>query len=82
MMDTIYEGIFGRRSVHECLIPGDKDYGYKDWLKQTTPDENALHKTMAEHIKNAPDEITVHKVWKLKESKALDTFTKTGNLQK
>lgn len=80
MMDTVYEGIFGTRSVHDCQRRGDERYGFKDWLKPKTANEKALHEIIAAHIKNSSDEITMHKVWKLKESKALGTFTKTGNL--
>ena len=80
MMDTVFEGIFGTQALHNCLPRGDDRYGYKDWLKPMTSTENALHTLMSEHIRNASDDITIHKVWKLKESKPLSTFTKQGNL--
>lgn len=80
MLDTVFEGIFGTQALHNCLARGNDRYGYKDWLKGMTSSENALQKIIAGHIVNASDEITIHKVWKLKESKALGTFIQTGNL--
>jgi hypothetical protein len=79
-MDTIYEGLFGNLSVHECDTRGDEDYGIEDWIRRLDEKEKSMMGLISQHISYASTEITIHKVWKLKESKQLDTFTKSGNL--
>jgi hypothetical protein len=80
MMDTIYEALFGRNAVHNCLTRGDMRYGLNDWLKPLNKKEQALLHTISKNIEAASTGVTVHKVWKLQDSKQLDTFTRSGNL--
>jgi hypothetical protein len=79
-MDTVYEGLFGRSAVHDCLTRGDERYGMSDWLTPFSDKEKELMEIVSQHILWAPADTTVHKVWKLQESKRLETFTRTGNL--
>lgn len=79
-MDTIYEALYGRAAVHECLTRGDRRYGMSDWVKPLDKKEKSLINLLSQHIIEAPSETTVHKVWKLQESRRLDTFKITGNL--
>jgi hypothetical protein len=79
-MDTIYEALYGRAAVHECLTRGDGRYGMNDWVKPLDKKEKSLIDLISQHIIAAPSETTVHKVWKLQESKRLETFTVSGNL--
>ena len=51
-----------------------------DWVKPLTRKEASLIDLISQHIIEASNEATVHKVWKLQESKRLDTFKVTGNL--
>lgn len=73
-MNTIYEAVFGQRAVHACYARGDHEYGMDDWIKSLNEKEKLLADRIAKHINNAPDEITIHKVWKRSESKRLPTF--------
>jgi hypothetical protein len=79
-LDTIYEALFGLGAVHSCLTRGDEAYGMKDWVKPLNKKEKSLIDLISKHIVAAPNETTVHKVWKLQESKRLDTFKVSGNL--
>lgn len=79
-LDTIYEGLFGIGAVHGCLTRGDKSYGLTDWVKPLNKEEESLIHLILKHIAAASDETTVHKVWKLQESKRLETFKVLGNL--
>jgi hypothetical protein len=79
-MDTVYEALFGRRAVHDCLTRGDKRYGMGDWVSPFSNEEKSLMDQISAHIIAAPSEKTIHKVWKLRETKRLDTFIVTGNL--
>lgn len=79
-MDTVYEALYGRAAVHECLTRGDRSYGRNDWVKPLNKKEKALIDLISKHVKAASTDITIHKVWKLHESKRLDTFKVSGNL--
>lgn len=79
-MDTIYEALYGRAAVHECLTRGDGRYGMNDWVKPLNKKEKSLIDLISQHIFVPPSETTVHKVWKLQESKRLEAFTVSGNL--
>ncbi len=79
-MDTIYEALFGYGSVQECLTRGDRNYGMNDWVKPLDTKEQSLIDLISQHVIEAPSDITLHKVWKLQESKGLDTFKVSGNL--
>lgn len=80
MIDTVYEGLFGRVAVHDGLSRGDDHYGFSDWLKPLSTREKELADILSRHIASAPKGTTVHKVWKLKDHNELDTFKLTGNL--
>jgi hypothetical protein len=80
IMDTIYEALFGQRAVLTCLTRGDKRYGWKDWIKPVSNEEQSLFELLATHVISAPTDTTIHKVWKLQETKTLDSFKITGNL--
>lgn len=73
-MDTIYEALFEERAVHNCTTRGDKRYGMGDWVKPPTKKEHILLDRIYKHIINSPAETTIHKVWKLQNSKRLDTI--------
>lgn len=79
-IDTIYEALFGQQAVHTCIPRGDQRYGMNDWIRSLNEKEKSLANQIAQNSRRASDEITVHKVWKLTESKRLDTFNVTGNL--
>jgi hypothetical protein len=79
-LDTIYEALFGLGAVHNCLTRGDRYYGMNDWVKPLSEHEKLLIDLISEHIIAAPEETTVHKVWKLQESKRLETFKVSGNV--
>lgn len=79
-LDTIYEALFGLGAVHDCLTRGDEYYGMNDWVKPLNKKEKSLMDVISQHIIAAPKETTVHKVWKLQESKRLETFKISGNL--
>ena len=79
-IDTVYEALFGRTAVYECRTRGDIRHGFDDWIKPLSKEEEALLDLISQHIINAPADTTVHKVWKLAETKRLDTFRMTGNL--
>lgn len=79
-LDTVYEALFGLRAVHDCLTRGDQYYGMSDWVKPLTKKEKSLIDVISQHIIGAPTETTIHKVWKLQESKRLETFKVSGNL--
>jgi hypothetical protein len=78
--DTIYEALFGRAAVHECLTRGDRRHGMTDWVKPLDKKEKSLLDLISQHIIDAPKDTTVHKVWKLQESRRLNSFTVPGNL--
>jgi hypothetical protein len=80
ILDTVYEGLFGRGAVNDCLTRGDTNYGLDDWLKPLNKRETKLIDLIAEHVSTASSDITIHKVWKLQESKRLETLVITGNL--
>ncbi len=79
-MDTIYEGLFGRPAVHACLTRGDKRYGMNDWIKPLNSKEKSLIDVISQHVIATPTDKTIHKVWKLQESRRPDTLKITGNL--
>lgn len=79
-MDTLYEALFGRAAVHECLTRGDRRHGMIDWIKPLDKTEKSLIDLISEHIVTASTDTTIHKVWKFQESKRLDTFTESGNV--
>lgn len=79
-LDTIYEGLFGSRAVHDCPTRGNEYYGMNDWIKPLTKKETSLIDLISQHIIAAPKEITIHKVWQLQESRRLETFKVSGNL--
>jgi predicted CopG family antitoxin len=79
-MDTIYEGLFSSHAVYDALTRGDKHYGFSDWVKQLTQKEKKLLDVISAHATHSTSDITIHKVWKLVETKALDTFRKSGNI--
>lgn len=79
-LDTIYEALFGIGAVHDALTRGDQYYGISDWVKPFTQKEKSLIDVISQHIITASKEVTLHKVWKLQESKRLDTFKVSGNL--
>lgn len=79
-LDTIYEALFGLGAVHSCLTRGDRYYGMNDWVKPLNKKEKSLIDLISQHIFVPPSETTVHKVWKLQESKRLDSFKVSGNL--
>lgn len=59
---------------------GDRSYGMNDWVKPMNKKEKLLIDLLSQHVKAASTDITIHKVWKLHESKRLDTFKVSGNL--
>lgn len=79
-LDTVYEALFGLGAVHDALTRGDKYYGTRDWDKPLNKKEKSLIDLISQHILEPPKEVTIHKVWKLQESKQLDTFKIKGNL--
>lgn len=79
-MDTIYEGLFSSHAVHDALTRGDEYYGLSDWLKPLTQKEKKLLDVVSAHAARSNSDITVHKVWKLIEKKAFDTFHRRGNI--
>ena len=79
-LDTVYEALFGLGAVHDCLTRGDRYYGMSDWVKPLNKKEKSLIDVISQHIIGAPKETTIHKVWKLHESKRLETFKVSGNL--
>ena len=79
-LGTIYEALFGLGAVHNCFTRGDRYYGMNDWVKPLSEHEKLLIDLISEHIIAAPEETTVHKVWKLQESKRLETFKVSGNV--
>ncbi len=79
-LDTIYGALFGLGAVHSCLTRGDRYYGMNDWVKPLNKKEKSLIDLISQHIIAAPNETSVHKVWKLQESKRLETFKVSGNL--
>jgi hypothetical protein len=79
-MDTIYEGLFSSHAVHDALTRGDEYYGLSDWLKPLTQKEKKLLDVVSAHAARSNSDITVHKVWKLIEKKALHTFHRSGNI--
>jgi hypothetical protein len=79
-LDTIYEALFGLSAVHSCLTRGDRYYGEADWIKPLNEKETSLIGLVSEHITAAPNETSVHKVWKLQQSKRLDTLRVSGNV--
>jgi hypothetical protein len=80
MIDTVYEGLFGQNSLHNCLSRGDERYGFVDWLKPLNEKEKKLNDEVSRHIINSPNKNTLHKVWKLNNYRRLETFKITGNL--
>ena len=80
MIDAVYEGLFGRIAVHDGLSRGDDHYGFSNWLKPLSTRERELADILSNHITSATKETTIHKVWKLKDHKGLETFKLTGNL--
>jgi hypothetical protein len=80
MLDTIYEALFGRMAVHECAWRGDKRYGMNDWIKTFNKKEKALIDTLSKHIIASASDDSIHRVWKLQESKPLETFKVSGNV--
>lgn len=78
--DTIYEGLFGLDAVHDSVTRGDKHYGMNDWVKPLNREEKSLIDLISRNIIAVSHEITVHKVWKLQESKQLESFKVSGNL--
>jgi hypothetical protein len=74
IIDTIYEGIYGKWAVYSCLTRGDRKYGLADWVKPITRKEKSLINLISEHIVNAPGEITINKVWKLQYSRRREAF--------
>jgi hypothetical protein len=79
-IDTIYEALFGQWSVQTCLTRGDEWYGMDDWLRPLDKKEKSVLDVISEHILNASPEKTIHKVWKLKESKRLPNLNVSGNI--
>ncbi|MCD9017141.1 hypothetical protein [Parachryseolinea silvisoli] len=79
-LDTVYEALFGYGAVRDCLTRGDGYYGMNDWIKSLNKKEKSLVDVVSKNIAAAPTDITIHKVWKLQESKRLDTFGISGNL--
>lgn len=79
-LDTVYEALFGLGAVHHCLIRGDRYYGMNNWVKPLNKKEKSLIEVISEHVISAPKETTVHKVWKLQESRRLEAFKVSGNL--
>lgn len=79
-LDTIYEALFGLGAVHDALTRGDEYYGMSDWVKPFNKKEKSLIDLISQHVITASKEVTLHKVWKLQESKQLDTFKVSGNL--
>src|SRR5690606_20719602 len=79
-LDTVYEALFGLGAVHDCLTRGDQYYGMNDWIKPLNNKENALIDNVSQHITAATTENTIHKLWKLQESKRLETSMISGNL--
>lgn len=79
-LDTVYEALFGFGAVHDCLTRGDQYYGMSDWVKPLNKKEKSLIDVISQHIIGAQTETTIHKVWKLQESKRLETFKVSGNL--
>lgn len=73
-LDTIYEGLFGTRAVHDCSTRGDEYYGMSDWIKPLNKQERILRDVVTRHIADASDETTIHKVWKLQEWKRVEAF--------
>jgi hypothetical protein len=79
-LDTVYEALFGTGAVHDCLTRGDQYYGMNDWVKPLNKKQKLLIDLISQHVVAASREVTLHKVWKLQESKRLDTFKVSGNL--
>lgn len=79
-LDTVYEALFGTGAVHHCLMRGDRFYGLNDWTRPLNEEEKALLDLISLHVTDAPGATSIHKVWKLEQSKRLDTFTASGNL--
>jgi hypothetical protein len=79
-LDTIYEALYGMSAVYDCPTRGDQDYGMDDWAKPLSKKEKSLLDVLSQHVLDAPKAISIHKVWKLEESKQLDTFKISGNL--
>lgn len=79
-MDTDYEALFGVGAVHNCLTRGDQYYGMSDWVKPLNKKEKLLVDVISQHVIEAPEGTTIHKVWKLLESKRLETIKVSGNL--
>lgn len=79
-MDTIYEALFGVGAVHNCLTRGDQYYGMSDWVKPLNKKEKSLVDVISQHVIGTPKGTTIHKVWKLLESKKLETFKVSRNL--
>jgi hypothetical protein len=73
-MDTVYEALFGTRAVYDCLTRGDLRYGMNDWIKPLTKKEHVLLDRIYQHIINSPAKTTIHKVWKLQDSKRLGSI--------
>jgi hypothetical protein len=59
---------------------GDRFYGLNDWTRPLNEEEKALLDLISLHVTDAPGATSIHKVWKLEQSKRLDTFTASGNL--
>lgn len=79
-MDTVYEALFGERAVHDCRTRGDERYGMGDWVKPLTKKEHVLLDRIYKHIINSRAETTIHKVWKLQDSKRLKSFNVPVNV--
>ncbi|HEY8937857.1 MAG TPA: hypothetical protein VIM65_21680 [Cyclobacteriaceae bacterium] len=80
--NTIYEGMFGHIATPACESRGNASYGIEDWRKPLTAEEKRLADLISEHIitSSSAQEITLHKVWKLKHHNLLKSFQQSHNL--
>lgn len=78
--DTIFEALFGQIAVTETLTRGDTHYGFDDWKRSLSTKEEKLMDIIASNIVNSQKDLTIHKVWKLQETKRLETLRISGNL--
>ena len=79
-MDTIYEGLFGSTAVYHAQVRGDERHGMTDWLKPLSYKEKKLLDSIAKHTTKSTSALTIHKVWKLTDSKPLHDFRRRNVL--